>query len=256
MPLESVQRLARQLKPQQQSFLRQIVTEAGAQNVALYSKVAPPASPRVSSTKSKTAAISNGYWLGWPGHLDSKALAENPVKVAVQNAHTTVAVLLDRGLDEVKHILVPVGGGPHSRTALRLANEISMVDDARITALRLLTEPVEEEEIEDQNFYLAEIVEEALGAIPENFDLQVTQAESVAQGILDEANRHPYDLIVLGASEEWSQDTRLFGTIDDWVAEHARCSVLLCRRYEPVTLAWLRYQVKSQEYNRGMKNGQ
>jgi len=256
MPLESVQRLARQLKPQQQSFLRQIVTEAGAQNVALYSKVRGAASV-AEGILDEIENRRNLKWLlaGWPGHLDSKALAENPVKVALQKAHTNVAVLLDRGLDEVNHILVPVGGGPHSRTALRLANEISMVDDARITALRLLTEPVEEEEIEDQNFYLAEIVEEALGAIPENFDLQVTQAESVAQGILDEANRHPYDLIVLGASEEWSQDTRLFGTIDDWVAEHARCSVLLCRRYEPVTLAWLRYQVKSQEYNRGMKNG-
>ncbi len=256
MPLESAQRLARQLKPQQQSFMRQIVTDASVQNVALYSKVRGATSV-AEGILDEIENRRNLKWLlaGWPGHLDSKALAENPVKVALQKAHTNVAVLLDRELDEVNHILVPVGGGPHSRTALRLANEISMADDARITALRLLTEPVEEEEIEDQNFYLAEIVEEALGEIPENFNLQVTQAESVAQGILDETSHRPYDLIVLGASEEWSQDTRLFGTIDDWVAEHAHCSVLLCRRYEPVTLAWLRYQVKSQEYNRDARNG-
>lgn len=149
-------------------------------------------------------------------------------------------------------------GGPHSRMALRLANEISMADDAQVTVLRLLTEPLEEEEIEDQNLYLAEIVEEALEEVPDNFNLQVTQAESVQQGILTEANRHPYDLIVVGASEEWTKNTRLFGSIDDWVAEHVHCSVLLCRRYEPVALAWLRYQVKSieQEYNHNGSDGE
>ncbi len=251
LPLESAQRLARQLKPQQQSFMRQITVDASAQNVALYSKVRA-ASSVAEGILDEIATRHNLKLLltGWPGPLTDKKLADNPVKIALQKARTNVAVLLDRGLDEVNRILVPVGGGLHSRMALRLANEISMADDARITALRLLTEPMDEEEIEDQNLHLAEIVEEALHEVPENFDLQVVQAASVQEGILAEAKRLPYDLIVLGASEEWSLDTRLFGTIDDWVAERAPCSVLLCRRYEPVTLAWLRYQVKvlEQEY--------
>ncbi len=258
LPLKSAQRIARQLKPQQQSFLRQIATNVSAQNVALYSKV------RAANTVSEgiLEEIESRHNLklllaGWPGHIDPKKLAENPVKVMLQKARTNMAVLLDRGLDEVNLILVPVGGGIHSRMALRLANEISMADDARVIALRLLTEPVEEDEIEDQNLYLAEIVEEALEEVPENFELRVTQAESIQEGILAEANRLPYDLIVVGASEEWVKDTRLFGSIDDWIAEHVRCSVLLCRRYEPVTLAWLRYQVKSieQELNRDLTNG-
>ncbi|MBN2393198.1 MAG: amino acid permease [Anaerolineae bacterium] len=258
LPLESARRISRQIKPQQQSFLRQVAADATAQNVALYSKVR--AANSVSEGILNEIESRHNLRLlltGWPGHLDARRLAENPVKIALQKAHTNVAVLMDRGLDEVNRILVPVGGGIHSRMALRLANEISMVDDARITALRLITVPMEEEEVEDQNLYLAEIIEEALGEVPENFCLQVMQAESVQEGILAEADRQPYDLIVVGASEEWSQDTRLFGSIDDWVAEHAPCSVLLCRRHEPVTLAWLRYQVKSieQEYNRNGSNG-
>ena len=258
LPLAGAQHIARQLKPQQQSFLRQVATDVTAQNVALYSKVR--AANSVSEGILNEIESRHNLRLllaGWPGLLDGRRLAENPVKIALQKARTNVAVLLDRGLDEVNRILVPVGGGIHSRMALRLANEISMADDARITALRLITTPMEEEEIEDQNFYLAEIVEEALGEVPENFDLQVIQAKSVQEGILTEADRQPYDLIVVGASEEWSQDTRLFGSIDDWVAEHVPCSVLLCRRHEPVTLAWLRYQVKSieQEHNRNGSNG-
>jgi len=57
---------------------------------------------------------------------------------------------------------------------------------------------------------------------------------------------------VMGASEEWSCQTRLFGSVDDWVADQAPCSVLLCRRYEPVAMSWLRRQVKmiEREYER------
>ncbi|NWG75873.1 MAG: universal stress protein, partial [Rubrivivax sp.] len=43
---------------------------------------------------------------------------------------------------------------------------------------------------------------------------------------------------------EWALNTRLFGSVTDWVAEKAPCSVLMVRRYEPVALAWLRRQVK------------
>ena len=185
--------------------------------------------------------------VGWPGSLNGRTLAENPVKVALQKAHTNVAVLLDRGLGEPKRILVPVGGGIHSRMALRLANEIAISDNAQVTALRLLVGPAKadgDEEVEDQTALLAEIIEEALGGVPTYFELQVVQAQSVQEGILRAAGECSHDLIVLGASEEWSLDTRLFGTVDDWIAERAPCSVVFCRRYEPVAMAWLRYRVK------------
>ncbi|MBN1873090.1 MAG: amino acid permease [Anaerolineae bacterium] len=248
IPLASAQQLARQMKPQYQSFLNQIAVDTTSQNIALYSKVRAASSvadgilDEIETRRNLKLLLT-----GWPGPLHTKTWANNPVKIALQKAHTNIAVLLDRGLDEVNHILVPVGGGLHSRMAIRLANEVSMADDAQITALRLLTKGVEEEEVEDQTLYLAEIVEEALNAVPANFELRVSQAESVEQGILTEVQRTPYDLIILGASEEWSRDTQLFGTIDDWVAEHAPCSVLLCRRHEPIPLAWLRYQVKTIE---------
>jgi len=35
--------------------------------------------------------------------------------------------------------------------------------------------------------------------------------------------------------------------VDDEVAQRVACSVLLCRRYESVPMAWLRYQVKVME---------
>ncbi len=253
MPLAEAQRVARQLKPQQQSFFAQIATEMALKNIAIYSKVRAAKSVAEGILDEIEDRSSVRLLLtGWPGVLDAKSLTHNPVKVAIQKAHTNVAVLLDRGLDEVNHILVPVGGGVHSRMAIRLANEIAMTDVAQVTVLRLLPpanggvaqKDEEAEELEDQTLQVAEIVEDAINEVPENFQLKVVQGASLEHGILEEARSQPYDLIVMGASEEWTLDTRLFGTVDDWVAEHAPCSVILCRRYEPTPMAWLRYQVK------------
>ncbi|NMC02586.1 MAG: universal stress protein, partial [Chloroflexi bacterium] len=186
--------------------------------------------------------------LGWPGLLTPAQLAENPINLVLQKAPTNVAVLLNRGLltQPLRRILVPVGGGPHSRMALRLAYELAEAEKARVTALRILKGGVAEdtEELEDQTLWLQEIIEEVLGAVPPNFTLLARSAKTVQTGVLGETERQPYQLIVLGASEEWASRTRLFGSVDDWIANQAPCSVLLCRRYEPVAVSWLRRSVK------------
>jgi amino acid transporter/nucleotide-binding universal stress UspA family protein len=237
----------------QKTLLDQVASEAQARNVALYTKA--DIAPSVSEGILHEIEHHNNVKLllaGWPGPLDPQALVENPVKVVLQKARTNVAVLLDRGLKKVRNILVPVGGGPHSRLAIRLSYEIAEAEGAQVTALRVLTEPAEAEETEDKTLLLGETVEEVLGSVPATFALRVAQAESVPEGVLAEAARQPYDLIVIGASEEWSCQTRLFGSVDDWVADRVPCSVLLCRRYEPVAMSWLRRQVKmiEREYER------
>ncbi|MBN2003487.1 MAG: amino acid permease [Anaerolineae bacterium] len=253
LPMETAQRMAREIRPQQHSFFSLIANEMIEKNIAMYSKVraANSVAEGILDEIENRSGI-RMLLIGWPGPLDARRLAENPVKVALKKARTNVAVLLDRGLREVKRILVPIGGGPHSRLALRLANEIAMADNAQVTALHLklisdkaiVDEAEAAEELEDRNAMLQEIVEDALEGMPETLKLKILEAPSVRQGIVDEAHSQSYDLIMMGASEEWATDNHLMGTIDDWVAEHAPCSVVLCRRYAPVTISWLRYQVK------------
>jgi hypothetical protein len=62
--------------------------------------------------------------------------------------------------------------------------------------------------------------------------------------LLAETARQQPDLIVMGASEEWASQTRLFGSVDDWIVDNVPCSVLLVRRYEPAAIAWIRRQAK------------
>lgn len=251
--LDAAKRAARYLRPQERTLLNQVASEAQARNVALYTKfrIAPSISQGILDEIESRSNVKL-LLVGWPGSLNPQVLIDNTVKLVLQKAHTNVAALLDRGLKEVQRILVPVGGGPHSRLAIRLAYEIALAEEAQVTALRVLTEVAETEEIEDKTLWLEEIIEDVLGNVPPVFTLRVVQAESVPEGVLVEIARQTYDLIVTGASEEWALHTRLFGSVDDRLADRAPCSVMLCRRHEPVAISWLRRRVKiiEREYER------
>jgi nucleotide-binding universal stress UspA family protein len=167
------------------------------------------------------------------------------VKDVVSGARCDVAVLRDRGVAErpIRRVLVPVGGGPHARLALRLAWDITRAEGGSLTALRIL--PDEEEiEMEVEMEVLRQTVEDVLGEDVQKVVCTLKRAPSVVQGILVEATEGEYDLVIIGASEEWFLRTLLFGSIPDQVAEGVPCSVLMVRKYEPPAVSWLRRLVK------------
>jgi nucleotide-binding universal stress UspA family protein len=256
LPQGAAKRLVTRLGWRQKSLHDQIVRDAQARNVPLYTKIraATSISQGILEEAEKHGNVKL-ILMGWPGPLDTQTLPSNPANEVLMAAHTNFAVLLDRGLKRVRHILVPVGGGPHSRLAISLAYEIAEREEARITVLRLFSETAGAEEIEDEMLLLREIIEDELGSVPACITLRVARAESVPEGILEETTRQPYDLIVVGASEEWASRTRLFGSVDDWVADKVSCSVLMVRRYEPVVISWLRRQVKRVEKGYPHTNG-
>ena len=224
----------------------QIVQEARNRNVPLYTKTR--SNPNIANGILEEVEDSQNIKLvlaGWPGPLNPTAGVENPIQTLLEKAQTNVAVLLGPNLGQIRNLLVPVGGGPHSRLALRLAYEIAEQENAQVTAFRTYQEPIETEEIEDQMLDLRQIVAEELGEIPLRVSTRLAPAKSVVAGVLDETKRQPYDLLVMGASEEYGSGTRLFGSVDDWIIEHVEnCSVLLTRHYEPVAIHWLRRRIK------------
>ena len=240
----------------QKALLDQISRYALSRNVPLYTKTrtAPSVSQGILDEINGRGDVKLAL-AGWPGPLNPQALAENPIKVVLQKAHTNVAILLDRGLMRVRHILVPIGGGPHSRLAIRLAYEIAVQEGAQITALHTFVEAVDTEEIEDEMLYLREVIDDELDGIAPCIATRVAKAESVPAGILAETVRQAYDLIVVGASEEWASRTRLFGSVDDWIVDQVRCSVLLVRRHEPAAISWVRRQAKIVDREYGRANG-
>jgi nucleotide-binding universal stress UspA family protein len=168
------------------------------------------------------------------------------VKDVVHGALCDVAVLRDRGVTEraIQDILVPIGGGPHARLALRLAWDVAEAEGSSLTLVRIFPEPEDVCEVEMD--VLHQLVEDELGNVPEGITFRLKCRESVTEGILEEATQpdQDYDLIVIGASEEWFLRDLLFGSIPDRVADSVSCSVLMVRRYEPAPVSWLRRAVK------------
>lgn len=183
--------------------------------------------------------------MGWRGQLSAHRVSSSVVNQVVDGAQCNVAVLRDRGIGKraIRRVLVPLGGGPHSRLSLQLAKDIIEVENGSLTALRILPE-TGEVDMQVEMDVLRQLVEDALGEIPKEVALSLKRNNSVIDGILaasvQNADQKGYDLISIGASEEWFLKDLLFGSIPDRVANKASCSVLLVRRYEPEPVSWLR----------------
>jgi nucleotide-binding universal stress UspA family protein len=193
--------------------------------------------------------------MGWRGQLSTQRVAGSVVKDVVRGASCDVAVLRDRGVEDIKHVLVPAGGGPHARLALRLAWDIATAEGGSLTTLRLLPpfdyaqdREADEVKMEVEMDVLRQLVEDELGEIPEEVVFRLKRSDSLAEGILAEfsqaADQEGYDLIVMGASEEWFLMDMLFGSITDRIADSVSCSVLMVRKHEPAPVSWLRRTIK------------
>jgi len=182
--------------------------------------------------------------LNWQGPLSAGQIYGSPRKTILQEAHCHVAILRERDLNEVHRVLVPAGGGPHARLGLRLAAEIARSDEAELTVLRV-ARPAEELDMEAEMRGLRHLAEEVLGGIDPRVRTQILVHEAVVDSILEVARKGNYDLLVVGASNEWAIKSLLVGAIPDAIADRAPCSVLMVRRYEPAGVSTVRRVVRS-----------
>jgi nucleotide-binding universal stress UspA family protein len=247
-PLELAQEALDRQENGRKVLLKQVADYAHEQGVPVRSLLR--AARGISSGILGVAEARGGVGLilmGWRGQLATQRVAGSVVKDVVRGAQCDVAVLRDRGMRDIKRAVVPVGSGPHARLALRLAWDIVRAKGGSLTALRILPEAVEVD-MEVEMDVLRQLVEDVLGGIPEKVTFSLKRNDSVVGGILAEstqvADEAGYDLIAIGASEEWFLKNLLFGSVPDQVADGVPCSVLMVRKYEPAPVSWLRRMIK------------
>ncbi len=182
--------------------------------------------------------------MSWRGALSASRIYGSPTKRILEQAECDVAVLRARELREVKRVLVPIGGGPHARLGLRLASQIAQGDEATLTVLRVLR-PGEDLDMEVEMRGLQHVTRDVLGEVGSGVSVRVQVHEAIIEGIVREAQEGEYDLLVIGASEEWPIKSLLAGALPDAVADRAPCSVLMVRRYEPTGISTTRRIVSS-----------
>jgi nucleotide-binding universal stress UspA family protein len=176
--------------------------------------------------------------LGWHGPLMLSRIRSSVDKEVVRTAPCDVAVFLDRHLHDIRRILVPAGGGPHARLGLRLAHDLAAGSAAETVVLRVVLQD-RQVDLAAEEQAVRRLIHDELGPAGDQVTVRVVRSPSIVQGILREAAQG-YDLLVIGASEEWVLRYWLLGTIPDVVAERATCSLLLVKKHELAPLSWLR----------------
>ncbi|NBC84761.1 MAG: amino acid permease [Bacteroidetes bacterium] len=171
--------------------------------------------------------------MGWQGGFNVRRIYNSPIQRIMADLPADLAVLKDRGVTSIRRILLPWGGGLHAQLGLEVATRIAGATGATVQLLRVVREDVDADNESDA---LRETVRQLVGE-QENIEYLVRTGNSVTEGIESAMEDVAPDLVIIGASREWTIRQVLFGSIPDVVADAADCSVLMVRRYVPDTLS-------------------
>jgi nucleotide-binding universal stress UspA family protein len=173
--------------------------------------------------------------LGWHKPLLGRTMLSGTVHQVMTNAAADVGVLVDRGLKDLKRILVPYLGSEHDRAALALARRIGENIGANITVLHIVVPERQTGSLGAQESLRQEFRD---GAGPaQRFDVvfKVMPHAVPSEAVIDESARG-YDLVLIGAGKEWGLEHRSFGLQREAILARAKPSVLVVRKGEPVAV--------------------
>jgi glucosyl-3-phosphoglycerate synthase len=159
------------------------------------------------------------------------------IDAVVRESPCDIAVVKQRGLDQVRSILVPVRGGPHAELALRISRDLAKRFGAKVVVLHVVPQGIGSRSVEREQAAVDAFVHEHAGT--KNASGIIREASSVRQAIIKEAANH--QLVVMGASAHptnASPDGRyLFGTLAESVASKAKPTVIVVKTKQSVGLA-------------------
>ncbi len=159
------------------------------------------------------------------------------IDAVVRQSPCDIAVVKQRGIEQVNSILVPVRGGPHAELAVRVARDLAQRFDAQVVVMHVVPNGIGERACARQQEALDRFIKEHGGR--RRASGLVREAASVRQAIIREASHH--DLVVMGASAAPTNagpDGRyLFGTLADAVASRARPTVIVVKTRQQLGLA-------------------
>lgn len=237
------------IKDQRHAVLEKFIHYAVDRNVPMYTKMV--------SDKTYADGIINEIkndpnvkllLMKWPGKRSDNAQYHAVVEQLLESAGVSIGVLYDRGIKQFQNIMVPVGGGFHSRLAIHLANDIAVQEGAHVDYFRIVPANCDEETEQDQFSYLQEIVMTELGENPANAALRLIAADSIYDAVTYESEAADYDLTIIGSADLIENDS-LFGQISEKVAENSKNSVLVIHRHDNPAASWLRLQLKHYQKN-------
>lgn len=153
------------------------------------------------------------------------------VHKVMESASCDVAVLVDRGLTEsVGSILVPYRGGADDRLALELASTIARSTKAAVTVLHIVPPAESPAGAARQPGAAGKVTSKVFSDPDQRGDVtfKVVETEDPIATVLEHCTR--FDLMLIGASEQWGLASQLFSWKTDRIASECPTSMLIVRR--------------------------
>ena len=234
-PLEAGRMEYEQMRRDQETLLDVAIRHAAEQGIrtranALVAHNVPSAILNIADIEQPDLIL-----MGWRGDVRGPRLRGTNVAGVAKVADRNVLVLKDNGLSKVRRILVPVGSGLHTKLGLMVAHQLATEWGAAITAMtvqvgRGYSDAKSDFDHESLHFFQGlaeEFVRDALKEAGVTAEIAAVIDTDTSQAIIDTAVG--YDLIIIGASNEWALRQWLFGSLPDKVANNASASVLMVR---------------------------
>ncbi|MDC0744437.1 cation:proton antiporter domain-containing protein [Polyangium mundeleinium] len=166
--------------------------------------------------------------LGWRKPLIGRSALSGTVYEVMKRAPADVGVLVDRGLTQIRRVLVPFLGGAHDRAALRLAKRITHIAGADVTVLHVVAPDRSGGKGSGAKARMEEVFREPGASGQVTFE--VVEHDVPSQAALAEAKRG-YDLVIVGAGAEWGLEERLFGLHSEKMIHACPVSLLVVHQH-------------------------
>lgn len=163
--------------------------------------------------------------LGLHRPLLSRAVLGGTVHAVMREATVPVAVLVDRGLGEIRRVLVPFHGSEHDLAALRLAQRLATQLSATLTVLTV-TPP-------ERAGQAASILGRSVEKTKLDATFKTVHASDPVEAALAEA-RQGYGLMVVGIGEVWGLEHRSFGLQPERLIRESPVSMVVVRQPDAV----------------------
>ena len=173
--------------------------------------------------------------VGWNEHVRGSRTRGANVAGVVKGANRNVLVLKDNGLNEINRILVPTAGGPHAKLGMRVAQDLATDCGATVTAMTVQVghgysaarSEFDQESLQFFQGLAEEYSRDALRDAGVTAEISTVIDSDVSEAIVKASV--DYDLVVIGASNEWRLRQWLFGSLPDKVTNGSSASVLMVR---------------------------
>jgi len=168
--------------------------------------------------------------IGWRGGRGEGRILGSNIDSLVQEAPCDIVVFKSAGLKEkIERILIFNAPEWHVSYVTGFAILLAKQHNASLT---IYTAATTDEEMEKEKVYSARLAQMCrTHGIP--YEEKFATVRSIVDAVVEEAKG--YDLLAVGASDEWVRLEYAFGSVPDQIARRAPCPVLMVRKVRKPT---------------------